>query len=213
MAKSSKGLALFVLPSRGRPHNLRRLIVAWWATKATLPVLLRLDDDDPALQGYLSLPLPPSWEREIGPRLPLSSLYNDAFQRAPERPYYGFIADDVVPETQRWDQRLVEVAGLDGMAVPAGGHDPDGAPHFVLGGDLVRSLDWLALPGLDRLFIDKIWQDIAEARGVLRRVPEVVLAHKHFSNSGAIYDSVYKKTNKVQDRALYNAFSDAFSEV
>ena len=49
-------------------------------------------------------------------------------------------------------------------------------------------------------------EDIAAERGVLRRVPEVQLTHRHFSNRLARFDSIYRKTRKVQDRALYHAW-------
>lgn len=197
---------MWVLPSRGRPHNLRRLIAAYTVTKATTPVWLRLDQDDLTLEQSLSLPFPGSWVREIGPRLPLSTIYAEAYQQSPERPWWGFIADDVVPETPGWDVRLIEVAGSDGMAVPSGGHDPDGVPHFVLGNQLPASMGWLALLGLDRLYIDTVWGDIANSRGVLRRVPDVVLRHAHFSNRRALKDETYKKRNKARDKSIYEAW-------
>ena len=197
---------MWVLPSRSRPRNLRRLIAAYRHTGATTPVWLRLDHDDPGLRECLALALPRPWAWTVGPRRPLSAIYAEAYQRAPQRPWWGFIADDVVPETPGWDVRLIEVAGSDGMAVPAGGHDPGGAPHFVLGGDLVREIGWLALPGLRRLYIDTVWQDIATARGALRRVPEVRLAHRHFSVGMARFDETYRKPNKPRDRALYEAW-------
>ncbi len=193
---------MWVLPSRGRPRNLRRLIAAYRNTGATTPVWLRLDEDDPTLEECRALPIPASWACVVGPRLPLSQIYAEAYQHTLCWPWHGFIADDVVPETPGWDATLIEIAGRDGMAVPAGG-DPKGAPHFVLGGDLVDEIGWLALPGLDRLYIDTVWKDIATARGVLRRVPEVRLAHRHFSTGMARFDETYRKKHKAQDRALY----------
>lgn len=146
----------------------------------------------------------PNWTFTVGERKPLSDIYAEAFHRFPDAPYYGFIADDVVPRTPEWDRRLIEVAGNDGMAVPSGGHeDYAGAPHFVLGGDMVRSIGWLALPGLNRLWIDTVWNDIAEAKGVLRRVPEVILEHWHFSNGKAMMDSTYRKYHKIEDMMTY----------
>jgi hypothetical protein len=196
---------MWILPSRSRPHNIVRLIDAYRKTGATTPVWLRVDDDDPVVGGYyIDHPL---WTMQIGEKKPLSELYAEVFFLYPEADWYGFIADDVVPETMQWDVKLIEAAGSDGMAVPAGGHeDYAGAPHFVLGGDLVRRVRWLALPGLDRLFIDTAWWDIAEKLGVLRKVPDVVLAHHHFSNKKAMYDKTYKKTRKVEDRACYDAW-------
>lgn len=197
---------MWVLPSRGRPHNLARLAAAWHATGADTPLWLRLDHDDPMFVACLALAIPAAWRRDVGPRLPLSYIYNEAYRRAPDRPWYGFIADDVVPETPKWDARLIEAAGPGGMAVPAGGHDPGGTPHFVLGGDLVRSVGWLALPGLDRLHIDEVWADIAAERDRLRRIPDVVLRHRHFSNGLALRDKTYRKTRRAEDRAIYEAW-------
>ena len=195
---------MWILPSRSRPHNIQRLIEAWYTTDATTPVELCLDLNDPCLPQYLSIPLPSGWSVVTGERDGLSRVYNDALSRHPAASWYGFIADDVVPLTAGWDIKLIETAGRDGMAVPAGGHDPSGAPHFMLGGDLVRSVGWLSLPGLDRLYIDTAWQRIAEARGILRRVPDVVLEHRHFSNKKARIDSTYLKHRKAQDKLIYD---------
>lgn len=198
---------MWILPSRARPHNVQRLIEAWYETRASTPVDVCVDADDPCLVQYEAMQLPSRWKINIGTRQGLSWLYNDAYERQPHAYWYGFIADDVVPLTELWDVQLIAAAGRDGMAVPAGGHDANGAPHFVLGGDLVRSIGWLSLPGLDRLYIDTVWQQIAEYRGVLRRVPDVTLEHRHFSNGKALMDATYLKHNKPQDKSIYENWS------
>lgn len=188
---------MWILPSRGRPHNVDRFLKAYVETGATTPVLLRLDDDD---LGYNVSHK--SWIVEVGPRVPLSCVYNSIYQRY-RCQWYGFIADDVVPKTHEWDRKLIEIAGDDGMAVPSGGHEDHGTPHFVLGADLVKSIGWLCLPGLHRLYIDTVWGDIASQLGVLRRVPEVVLSHHHFSNGKALMDATYRKPCREEDRNIY----------
>ena len=193
---------MWILPSRSRPHNLLRLIDAWARTGASTPVELCIDFDDPC--QYETMEMPPGWRIVVGSRGPLSRLYNDAYRRHPHDSWHGFIADDVVPETPGWDAELIRTAGADGMAVPAGGETTGGCPHFVLGGDLVRSVGWLALPGLDRLYIDTVWGKIAESRGVLRRVPGVILEHRHFSNRKAMIDATYLKHRKQQDKSIYD---------
>lgn len=191
---------MWVLPSRGRPQNIRRLIAACEEITGPSSFFLRLDEDDPAVHHYPPVPL--NWIVRVEERVPLSEIYNDFLATFPFLSWYGFIADDVVPETPMWDSKLIDVAGDDGMAVPAGGHDPDGTPHFVLGGDLVRDVGFLSLDGLDRTYIDTVWGDIARERGVLRRVPEVQLTHRHFS-TGALMDRTYLKRNKKRDREIY----------
>ena len=148
--------------------------------------------------------MPSGWLIVIGHRAPLSVIYNDAYERHKNKPWHGFIADDVVPLTDAWDTRLIEAAGSDGMAVPAGGESTGGCPHFVLGGELVRSVGWLSLPGLDRLYIDTVWGEIAKSRGVYREFQNVKLEHRHFSNKKALMDSTYKKYHKTQDKFIYD---------
>ena len=195
---------MWILPSRLRPNNLLRLIDAWARTGASTPVELCLDLDDSCLPQYDAMQIPSGWNLSIGWHGPLSRLYNEVYRRCSHEPWYGFIADDVVPLTNGWDKKLIEAAGSDGMAVPSGGETTGGCPHFVLGGDLVRSIGWLALPGLDRIYIDTVWLNIAEARGVLRRVPEVILDHRHFSNGKAFMDQTYRKYHKSEDKLIYD---------
>ena len=164
-------------------------------------VIVQLDDDDPMLGGYTDLPF--NWTLSITPRKILSERYNEVFEGWSHLKWYGFLADDVVPETDGWDRTLISGAGKDGLAYGDDGIDPTRPTHFVLGGDLVRQMGWLSLPGLQRIFIDTVWHDIAKAGNVLRYVPEVKLTHHHFSNGKALMDATYRKPGKAQDAALY----------
>lgn len=195
---------MLIIPSRARPQNLRRLIGACQDTGTSTPAWVRLDEDDTCVPQYRELSLPEGWRIIVGHRVSLSSVYNEAYESLNGTTHWVFIADDVVPITNGWDIKLIEAAGADGMAVPAGGETTGGCPHFVLGGDLVRSMGWLSLPGLDRIYIDTVWGDIAKARSVYRQVPDVTLEHRHFSNGKALMDSTYRKHHKEQDKLIYN---------
>ena len=189
---------MFIVPSRSRPSLAVRLLAVCRG-----PGLLIVDDDDPCLAEYRALAMPKGWALVIVQRRGLAALYNNAFQARPEADWYGFLSDDVVPLTPGWERALIETAGLDGMAVPAGGGTTGGCPHFVLGGNLVRSMGWLALPGLDRLYIDTAWAEIAKARGVYRDRQDILLEHRHFSNGKALFDATYRKRNKAKDKEIF----------
>ena len=200
---------MFVIPSRARPHNIARLIRAWTDTGATAPALLRLDDDDASPGGYLALDRPSNWALVVAERRPLSVIYNEVFGAFPDEDWYGVFADDIVPETPGWDARLIETADRDGLAFGDDGiNGADHATHFVVGGALVRSIGWLALPGLDRLYIDTVWTDIARDRGVLRYLPDVKITHWHPSVKKALFDPTYRKHHKQADHAVYRAWRD-----
>ena len=204
---------MWLIPSRRRPHNLARLIRTCSASGMTTPAWIRIDQDDPTLSGYEALAKSTNWKLSVGPRKPLSDVYNEAFQLFPNSDWYGFLADDVVPETIGFDRLLIEAAGKDGLAfgddgINGGRH----ATHFVLGGDLVRSVGFLALPGLERLFIDTVWCDIARNRGVFRYLPNVKLTHVHFSNGLAPIDRTYHKPGKIRDKRRYESWRDSKNE-
>lgn len=194
---------MWIVPSRGRPHNCRRLFAAEWNS----PGVLCVDDDDPLLDQYRALTLPANWRLAIGRRTPLSEIYNRHFGSAA---WHGIGADDMLPETLGWDLALIAAAGSDGLAFGDDGINGDRhATHFVLGDGLAREVGWLALPGLSRIFIDTVWNEIAEARGVRRYLPDVKLTHLHFS-IGAPRDETYRKPDKASDRAIYDQWRKAY---
>src|SRR3990167_1205385 len=189
---------MWLIPTRQRPHRLLNLIKACQKTKMSTSAVLLIDDDDPCLSSYLNL----GWPVETGPHGGLSEIYNRAFEHHPDEEWYGILCDDAVPKTEYFDLKLIKVAGKKGLAAPSGGHS-EIASHFVIGGDLVRNMGWVALPGLDRLYIDTVWYKIALATGVYHFVPEVVIEHHHFSNGKALMDATYRKANKGRDRDIY----------
>ena len=167
---------MFVLPSRKRPHNIKRFFYACQELGSETRGVVCLDEDD---NSAITYPVAPEgWRYELRPRASLSFIYNDVFDKYPHLPWYGVWADDVLPETPRWDRALIDAAGADGLAFGDDGINGGNHPtHFVLGGNLVREIGFLALPGLDRIFIDRVWADIARLRGVYRYLPDVQTPH------------------------------------
>lgn len=194
---------MFLIPSRERPHRLAQLINACLKTKMSAPAIVMIDDDDPCLSSYLDMAMPSNWTIEIGSGGFLSEIYNRSFNRHPNEKWYGILCDDAVPETEHFDLKLIYAAGENGMAVPAGGDSTGGSPHFVLGGDLVRKMGWVALPGLSRLYIDTIWYQIALSTGVHCFRPDIIISHHHFSNRKALMDKTYRKPDRESDRIIY----------
>lgn len=196
---------MWVCPSRSRPDNCRRLFAAGIST----PGFLCVDHDDPLIDEYRRLELPGMWSLDVNTRAPLSEIYNRVFEANPHREWYGLGADDIVPETPDWDHKLVAAAGNDGIAYADDGINGEKhGTHLVIAGSLVREMGWLALPGLSRLYLDTVWNDIGRARGVLRYLPEVVLRHHHFSNGLALFDGVYRKPDKARDREIYQRWKE-----
>jgi hypothetical protein len=183
------------------------MVDAFVANGGEGPGLVLLDEDDAMLGGYYQAPRPRNWAMVQAGRATLSERYNWAFAAFGFADWYGFLADDVVPETPGFEKMLVEAAGSDGMAFGDDGiNGGDHATHFVLGGDLVREFGFLSLPGLSRLYIDTVWNDIAISAKRRYYLPHVKLTHRHFSNGKALMDSTYKKPAKAADRAIYETW-------
>lgn len=203
---------MWILPTRARPENLARFFVAWEATRGMTKGVAIIDEDDPKLDEYFRIPLPGHWKLYVGKRRRFDRLYNDFLKANPALDWYGFLADDVVPVTPGWDTRLVSLASRDGLAYADDGLNGERhAAHFVLGGDLVRATGWLLLPGLDRLYGDTAWNEIARARGVMRYAPDVLLEHRHFANGRAPMDETYRKPSAKRDQKRYIEWRQACS--
>ena len=173
---------MFSLPSRGRPHNLRRFLDAYEATYATAPMWLRLDDDDPALGAYDAITLPDNWLKTVGPRHPnrCNGCVAEMYRLFPDEPVYGLMADDLIPRTEAWDARLIEAAGSSRLAYADDGKwGQELATHPVIGGDLVRAIGWLVLPTVLHSFVDTALFAIAHRAGRLAYCPDVKLEHMH----------------------------------
>lgn len=201
---------MFIVPTRGRPQNLRRLIAACLARGNSYPWTVRVDANDVRLDGYKAIPLPENWSMVVGPQRPLSELFNEIYERDTSLAFYGIMADDVVPGSHGWDRVLVAAAGSDGLSYGNDGiNGPDHWTHGVIGGDLARTLGWIHLPGVDRLYADTALEEYARAKGLLRYCPAVKLTHYHFSNGLAEYDETYQKPRALNDEAVYLAWREA----
>lgn len=204
---------MFSLPSRGRPHNLRRFLDAYAATRATAPVWLRLDADDPALPEYDAITLPGHWRKTVGPRLPnrCNGCVAEMFETFPDEAAYGLMADDLIPRTIGWDQDLIHAAGHDGLAYGDDLlHGVNLATHPVLGGDFARAIGWLVLPTVLHSFVDTALHLIAMKSGRARYCPNVIVEHMHPLAAGLNGKPKAPEDDTYRFRATYAEDQRAF---
>src|SRR5690349_4416694 len=101
-------LALLV-PSRGRPHNIARLLDAMNRTcRADTTLIVGIDDDDPSLPDYQAFT---DCQIQViqGLRGHLVSLLNTmAVPRVDEYRYLGHIGDDNDSRTVGWDTMVID---------------------------------------------------------------------------------------------------------
>jgi len=183
---------MWALATRSRPDNCKRFIQAWHDTQATSPVYVRLDADDPELATLTQLDWPKEFSVHVGPRIGLSRSINEMYQQHPDEAWYGFLADDLVPQTPLWDQLLIEKAGSTDISYPNDGAKETAQPtHPCVGGDLVRAIGWFGIPACHHFFTDTVWRYLGEHLGNIYRLDDVVVEHLHYSMDKSARDQTY----------------------
>lgn len=199
---------MWVLPSRGRPESAERL--AELASGA--PITLWLSEDDPRLGEYQSRTWPSSWNVQVGiSGLRLAQILNEFYRAFPNLPYYGFIGDDVIPSPMEWWSELAETAGSWNYAYPQDAYWGDKlSPHFCIGGNLVRALDWFVLPKLKHSFVDTAGFALAQNLGLARYREDIFFDHVHPLLGKAEMDETYRRGQQTYewDRSVFERWRE-----
>lgn len=182
-------------PSRGRPESIKRLIQAWHDTDSSSVLDLRLDNDDPFGSCYRDIEYPHFWHVRCGKRTKAAGAMNETFRLYPKAKSYGFIGDDGVPRTSKWDRKLSKAAGDWNVAYPSDLHK-NRCSHPVCGGELVRAVGWFALPGLNHLYIDTVWANIGLEIGRLIYLSDVIVEHMHPAAKKGVKDQTYMERTR-----------------
>ena len=179
------GDLLIVVPSRGRPQNIARLLDAVRATaKMRTHVHVAVDDDDPELERYRYVMKQAAADGDrltTGPRKGLAAWTNEiAVERAAEYPFLASLGDDHVPYTPGWDRALIRAiaeAGGTGFSYPWDGTREDIPEAVVMSSDIVTALGWMCLPELSHWFVDNVWADLGRGAGCLRHLRAIKVEH------------------------------------
>jgi hypothetical protein len=205
-------LALLV-PSRGRPHNIERLLEAMEQTcRGDTTLVLGLDFDDPSLAGYSAF----SGDVEMVTRdrcklVPWLNLLADP--RAHKYPYLGHIGDDNVPRTVGWDVKVMESLERNHFCF-GDDLDPGRAPGSLsltifMASWVVRTLGYMGPPQIQHMYVDPVWFAWG-TRTSIEFLPDVVLEHMHYKVGKAGEDESYTESTALipEDCANYNAYCD-----
>ena len=210
------GDLLVVVPSRGRPQGIARLLDTVHATRRIAThVHVGVDDDDPELDRYRAVMDGHGADGdllEVGPRKGLAATTNDiAVRRAGEYPFLASLGDDMAPRTPGWDRALTRAItdmGGTGFAYPHDGIREDIPEAVVVSSDIVQALGWFANPALQHFWIDNTWADLGRGAGCIRHLRVVVVDHLHPDAGKAPGDRTYAESNKKipADRDAYFAW-------
>jgi hypothetical protein len=206
---------LIIVPSRGRPANVRRLIQALAQTmQSRAELALGLDDDDPTVPetcaAVADAPFPVSLH--TGRRNTWAGWTNDIAIPAADRfRALCSLGDDHVPLTQAWDTQLIgaiDTVGGTGFAYANDLLQGYRLPTAVMvSSDIVRALGWLCQPSLRHYFADNVWLALGESAECITYLPSVTIEHRHRVRTGQS-DATYSEASAhwQADRAAYHAW-------
>lgn len=210
---------LVLVPSRGRPGNVERLAAAWDETQTGATLWVCLDDDDPLVDEYMKVAAEhPCVLLLVAPRMRLGGTLNYyAVERAGDFRWVGFMGDDHLPRTLRWDEEVTRVlADLEntagyGMVYGDDLFQGENLPTAVfMSGNIPRRLHFIAPPGQTHLYLDDFWKALGIRLGCLQYLPEVVIEHMHPAAGKADTDATYDEANSISRYALDRAHFDAY---
>jgi len=203
---------IVIVPSRGRPGNIKELAQAFADTKASAELLVVLDDDDPTLNDYLSLEGDFSFltlPREgRGMAKPLNFAARKVIN---DYDHFAFMGDDHRPRTIDWDKSIVDVLDEIGTGLVYGNDLLQGKnlPTAVaMTGNIVRALEGMVPPGMIHLYLDNFWMTLGQDLHSLHYLEEVIIEHLHPIAGKAEWDQGYRDVNAEE---IYSADAIAFS--
>jgi len=221
-----------LIPTRGRPDNIRKVIGAWDFTNAWdhADMILIVDADDPEIRRYHDLvaeyehpdtgePLVylmemPEWMPMVHKlnRVAITVASAAALQGIGGRAI-GFAGDDHLPQTIGWAARYLTVLRELGTGMVYGDDGYQGqnlSTEWAVTADAVRALGRMVPAPVEHMYCDNSMMDLFGAAGALRHLPEVRIEHMHPIAGKAETDDQYKRVNHrdqfKKDRAAYESW-------
>jgi predicted O-methyltransferase YrrM len=217
-----------IVPTRGRPENIRKVISAWDFTNAwdQADLVLVADTDDPEIQGYRDVVAetehPDTHQPlvtlvEVSEWMPMVHKLNQvAITLAkPGAGYFavGFAGDDHFPQTIGWTKRYLTVLRELGTGMVYGDDGYQGrklSTEWAITSDVIRALGRMVPAPVDHMYCDNSMMDLFNGAGALRHLPEVRIEHRHPIAGKAETDDQYKRVNSRDqfrtDRTVYESW-------
>ena len=215
-----------IVPTRNRPSNVERFYKSWVNTGSKGELILVTDHDDPS--DYTSMDV----------RI-ITNCYSDgpycvgragstvekvnAGAKVARYDIIGFSGDDVVIETDGWEQIVSEVMKLKrfSLVYPMCGKGQRVFPtHIFMTRALYETLGWYTFPKLHHSWVDFIWQKVgrylnATGKGNYQKIDNVVFKHLHPMYCSDIeYDKTYQRAYANDelnaDKQYYNEYTPNF---
>ncbi|GLH94900.1 hypothetical protein [Phytohabitans aurantiacus] len=210
---------LIVVPTRGRPQNIRRMLAAWTATGAqgVAELLIAWDADDPAADQYADIAAGAGLRRHVNrSQTPMVPTLEAALAPLVDQyPFLGCFGDDHLPRSAGWAAQLVDGLRHLGTGIVYGNdlhRGPDLPTAWAMTADIVRLLGRMVPAPVEHLYSDRSVLDLGRAARCIRYLPDTVIEHLHYAAHKAVKDAGYQRVNAAAryraDRVAYLRWRD-----
>lgn len=212
---------LVIIPTRGRPEAVDKVMNAWQDTGAfqVAEPLWLWDADDPRAGGYMDRLIhwaPMLRERRISAWMPMVhklDLLAAEYARDGNHRHIGFAGDDHLPRTHGWAQDMAWALDWMGTGIvyPDDGYQHERlASSWAMTADIVRALGRMVPAPVEHLYCDNSIMDLGQAIGRLQYLPDVLVEHMHPVAGKVETDEQYERVNGreqyAKDRPAYKAW-------
>lgn len=194
--------------THNRPAECKRALESIIASGCTTAGMLLVNGS-----RYPEMPLPKNWWlTQLDKNIGYCGAMNWVFQHYPKEKFYGMMGDDEVVSTP-FDTQLIEAAGDWNIAHSNDGWQSHRRIHgyAAFGGELIRTMGYIAPQGMWHWYIDNVWEDISGALGIKKMVPEVRTEHLHYITGKSQKDATYElgESRSMQDAEIYRRWHAA----
>jgi hypothetical protein len=164
---NSKGF--WLLPTRGRvTTKLPRFFRLAKATGLSTPGIILVNDADFKAnhQSYLALELPHGWSLHISKHDSAAEKTAEGVKEfmKPDVEWVGWLGDDLIPETQDWDKKVIEALNGWNCVSTNDGHQRSGnfTGAQAWSADLIRAVGYIVVDGTKHFYLDTMWMQLGK---------------------------------------------------
>lgn len=190
---------VWLLSTKGREQACQAVLDQCAHTEMCSTGIVYVDGDT-----YPNLRLPANWHKVEGRKWNgIRAGMHWVFHNYPQASHYGWLADDTLPQTKRWDSLVEEATSGWGLTSCRDNwlSEGDASRRWLLnggdlgagicwGGELVRFVGWWAPAFLKQGGIDFVWTSLLWELGVVKYLPEVTVAHQHWKKGARPRDEI-----------------------
>jgi len=170
---------LWLLPSRRRIEKLKLFFTVLPTTPGV--VLVQKDELAELKAEYGALTLPKGWAILPTHSDGLADKCREVWPSVRGLDWVGLGCDDLRPQTQGWDAKLVHrITGRNIVTCDDGvQHDARMSGITVFSGELLRTMGYMFPPNFWHTYVDNVWEDLGRGADCWTYVGDVLVTHDH----------------------------------